>query len=67
MDKELGRGGEIHMTADEKLAWVFSDEILDLIDNRDEFTRSDLQGVVMATVNRFIIEARKTKPDSKNK
>lgn len=32
----------------------FESEILDLIDNRDEFTRSDLQGVVTVLVNKIM-------------
>ncbi len=31
----------------------FEDEILDLIDNRDDFTRSDLQGIVSAIVRKI--------------
>ena len=31
-----------------------SNEILDIIDNRDEFTRSDLQGVVDALVMKIV-------------
>jgi hypothetical protein len=31
-----------------------SNEILDIIDNRDEFTRSDLQGVVEALVMKIV-------------
>jgi len=34
----------------------YEDEILDLIDNQDEFTRSDLQGIVTALVNRIMQE-----------
>lgn len=32
----------------------FESEILDLIDNSDEFTRSDLQGVVTVLVNKIM-------------
>lgn len=32
----------------------FESEILDLIDKRDEFTRSDLQGVVTVLVNKIM-------------
>ncbi len=32
----------------------YEDEILDLIDNQDEFTRSDLQGIVTALVNKIM-------------
>ncbi len=37
----------------------YEDEILDLIDNQDEFTRSDLQGIVTALVNKIISEGFK--------
>lgn len=37
----------------------YEDEILDLIDNQDEFTRSDLQGIVTALVNKIMIEGFK--------
>ena len=36
----------------------YEDEILELIDNRDNFTRSDLQGVVMALVQTIIAEGK---------
>lgn len=32
----------------------FEDEILDLIDNSDEYTRSDLQGIVTVIVNKIM-------------
>lgn len=32
----------------------YESEILDLIDNRDEYTRSDLQGVVIVLVNKIM-------------
>jgi hypothetical protein len=35
-------------------ASAFEDELLELIDNRDEFTRSDLQGIVGALVRKII-------------
>jgi hypothetical protein len=37
----------------------FEDEVLDLIDNRDQFTRSDLQRLVSVLVQKIITEARK--------
>jgi hypothetical protein len=37
-----------------ELTSEFENEILELIDNRDEYTRSDLQGVVSALVNRIM-------------
>ena len=32
----------------------YESEILDLIDNQDEYTRSDLQGVVIVLVNKIM-------------
>ncbi len=32
----------------------YEDEILELIDNQDEFTRSDLQGIVTVLVNKIM-------------
>ncbi len=37
----------------------YEDEILDLIDNQDEFTRSDLQGIVTVLVNKIMQEGFK--------
>lgn len=37
----------------------YEDEILDLIDNQDEFTRSDLQGTVTVLVNKIMDEGYK--------
>lgn len=37
----------------------YEDEILDLIDNQDEYTRSDLQGIVTALVNKIMMEGFK--------
>lgn len=34
----------------------YEDEILDLIDNQDEYTRSDLQGIVTVLVNKIMNE-----------
>jgi hypothetical protein len=34
----------------------YEDEILNLIDNQDEFTRSDLQGIVTVLVNKIMNE-----------
>lgn len=39
---------------DPKITSQYEDEILDLIDQRDEFTRSDLQGVVTVLVNKIM-------------
>ena len=32
----------------------FEDEILDLVEHRDDFTTSDLQGIVTALVNKIM-------------
>ncbi len=37
----------------------YEDEILDLIDNQDEYTRSDLQGIVTVLVNKIMNEGFK--------
>ncbi len=37
----------------------YESEILELIDNQDEYTRSDLQGIVTALVNRIMNEGFK--------
>ena len=37
----------------------YEEEILELVDNRDEFTRSDLQAIVTALVQRIISETKK--------
>ena len=37
----------------------YEDEILDLIDNQDEFTRSDLQGIVTVLVYKIMQEGFK--------
>ena len=44
---EKGQEGKFPLI---KMNSEFEDEILDLIDNRDDFTRSDLQGIVSALV-----------------
>ena len=38
------------MTDEQRKLFSFEDDILKLIDNQDDFTRSDLQGVVSALV-----------------
>ena len=37
----------------------YEDEILNLIDNQDDFTRSDLQGIVTVLVNKIMQEGFK--------
>jgi len=34
--------------------WGFEEEILDIVDKRDDFTRSDLQGIVSATIQKIM-------------
>lgn len=36
------------------LTSIYEDEILDLIDNQDKYTRSDLQGIVIVLVNKIM-------------
>ncbi len=44
---------------DPRLTNEYENEILELIDNQDEYTRSDLQGIVTALVNRIMNEGFK--------
>lgn len=37
----------------------YENEILELIDNQDEYTRSDLQGIVTVLVNKIMEEGYK--------
>ena len=39
---------------DPKFTNEYENEILDLIDNQDEYTRSDLQGIVTVLVNKIM-------------
>ena len=34
----------------------YEDEILELVDNRDQYTRSDLQGIITVLVNKIMVE-----------
>lgn len=45
----------------------FESEILDLIDKRDEFTRSDLQGVVTVLVNKIMQRGHEILSKEENK
>lgn len=45
----------------------YEDEILDLVDNRDKFTRSDLQGVVSALVNKIMERGHEILKEKENK
>ena len=39
---------------DPRLTNEYENEILELIDNQDEYTRSDLQGIVTVLVNKIM-------------
>jgi hypothetical protein len=39
---------------DPKITIEFENEILELIDNQDQYTRSDLQGIVTVLVNKIM-------------
>jgi hypothetical protein len=43
----------------------YENEILELIDNQDEFTRSDLQGAAMAVVMKIMRETIENPPRTK--
>ncbi len=45
----------------------YEDEILDLIDNQDKYTRSDIQGIVTVLVNKIMQEGFKIISDKKIK
>lgn len=44
----------------------YENEILELIDNQDEFTRSDLQGVVSAIVMKIFRAGKEVAESGKN-
>jgi len=44
---------------DIKITQEFENEILELIDNQDQFTRSDLQGIVTVLVNKIMVKGYK--------
>lgn len=46
------------MNDEQRKQMEYENDILELIDNRDEMTRSDLQGVVSAIVMRIILETK---------
>ncbi len=48
----MQKGGENMISP--LLTIKYESEILDLIDNQDEYTRSDLQGVVTVLVNKIM-------------
>ena len=39
----------------------YENEILELIDNQDDYTRSDLQGRVTAIINNIILDTKEVK------
>ena len=43
----------------------YENEILDLIDNQDDYTRSDLQGIVTVLVNKIMEKGYKIISDQK--
>lgn len=48
------------------LTLKYEDEILNLIDNQDDFTRSDLQGIVTVLVNKIMEDGYKIISEQKN-
>ena len=44
---------------DPRLTNEYENEILELVDNQDEYTRSDLQGIVTVLVNKIMNEGYK--------
>ncbi len=50
---------------DPRLTNEYENEILELIDNQDEYTRSDLQGVVTVLVNKIMENGYKIICDQK--
>jgi hypothetical protein len=51
---------------DPRLTNEYENEILELIDNQDDYTRSDLQGIVTVLVNKIMIEGFKIISDQKS-
>ena len=52
---------------DPRLTNGFENEILELIDNQDEYTRSDLQGLVTVLVNKIMESGYKRISDQEKK
>jgi hypothetical protein len=51
---------EYDMTEEEfRIVMKYQDRILELVDNQDEYTRSDIQGGAMAIVMSIIHEVKK--------
>lgn len=51
-------------TKEMKLQWEYENEILELIDNQDEYTRSDLQGRVTAIVMNILRKEKELGTDT---
>jgi hypothetical protein len=45
--------------ADPRDVMKYSDAILEVVDNQDEFTRSDLQGAIEAVMMNILIDVQK--------
>jgi len=52
---------------DPRLTNEYENEILELIDSQDEYTRSDLQGLVTVLVNKIMESGYKIISDQKSK
>ncbi len=50
---------------DPKITIEFENEILELIDNQDDYTRSDLQGIVSVLVNKIMQNGHKILSEQK--
>ncbi|MEX0616729.1 MAG: hypothetical protein WD231_02850 [Candidatus Woykebacteria bacterium] len=51
---------------DPRLTIQFENEILELIDNQEEYTRSDLQGIVTVLVNKIMESGYKLISDQRD-
>ena len=50
---------------DPRITNEFENEILELIDNQDEYTRSDLQGIVTVLVNKIMAKGHEVLSEQK--
>ena len=50
---------KIKISEEMRTIWKYENEILDLIDNQDDYTRSDLQGRISAIVMQMIREVKR--------
>jgi len=46
------------ISKEKRLMFEYEDKILDIIDNKDDFTRGDLQGAIEAQLSMLIKEAK---------